>query len=208
MIRAGADELRGLHHPLPEVPEPDDRDARSRLHLGDVEDRAEPGRDPAAEQAEPFVGQVALDREHLVRGHVHDLGVAADVARRADRLPVAAVGDVRPDPGAVERLGALVGAPDRAVEADAALRGAGHDHALADLDVRDARPDLDHLAHRGVPEDRRRDLAQLAAPVDAVGRAERRRARPDEHPPGRGVEVVDLLDHERLPDRCEQRRPH
>ena len=60
------------------------------------------------------------------------------------------------------------------------------------------RADLEHLAHRGVAEDRRRDLAELAAPVDAVGRAERRGAGAQQHAAGRGIEVVDVLDHERL----------
>src|SRR4029077_18737860 len=98
-----------------------------------------------------------------------------------------AVRDVRPDAAAIEGLRALIGAADRAVEADAALGGAGDDRALADLDVRDARADLDHLAHRGVPKDGRRDLAELAAPVHAVGRAERRSACPPEHAARRRV---------------------
>ena len=38
---AGARDLRGLHHPLAEVAEADDRDALARLDLGDVEDGAQ-----------------------------------------------------------------------------------------------------------------------------------------------------------------------
>src|SRR5438093_705243 len=83
------------------------------------------------ESAQPLVREIALDREDLVRGHVHHLGVAADVAGGADRLAVPPVGDVRPDAAAVERLRALVGAADRAVEADAALRRAWNDHPVA-----------------------------------------------------------------------------
>jgi hypothetical protein len=51
-----------------------------------------------------------------------------------------------------------------------------------------------------MPEDGRRDLEQLAAPVDAVRGTERRRACPDQYAPrGRPV-VVDVFDHERLLD--------
>src|SRR6202011_5968654 len=88
----------------------------------------------ASEQAQPLVGEVRLDRKHLVGGDVHDLRVAADIAGGADRLPVVAVRDVRPDPGPIEGLRALIGPADRAVETDSALGSAGDDRALPDLD--------------------------------------------------------------------------
>jgi hypothetical protein len=131
------------------------------LHPGDVEHAADARGDATPEQRQPLVGQIGLDGEHLAGGDVHDLGVAADVAGGADRLAAAAVGDVGPDAAAVKRLRALVGAADGAVEAHAALRRAGHDHAVADRDVVDRGPHLHHLAHRGVAEDRRRDLEQV-----------------------------------------------
>jgi hypothetical protein len=200
--------LRGLDHPLAQVPESDDGNARSRLHLGDVEDGAEAGRDPAAEQTEPLVREICLDREDLARGHVHHLGVAADVAGRADGLAVRAIGDVRPDPAAVEGLRALPRLAGRAVEADAALRGARDDRALTDLDVLDARPHLENLTHRRVTEDRRRDLSELAAPVDDVGRAERGRTGAEKHAAGRRVVVLDVLDGERPVELDQERSPH
>ena len=49
--------------------------------------------DPASEQAQPLIGQVGGDREHLGRRDVHDLGVAADVAGGTDRFAVVAIGD-------------------------------------------------------------------------------------------------------------------
>ena len=113
-----------------------------------------------------------------------------------------------PDPAAVERLRALVGTADRAVEAHSAFRRARHDDSVADLDVADPGAHLDHLPHRGVPEDGRRDLEQLAPPVHAVGGAERGRTGSDQHAAGRGIEVIDVLDHEGLADRGQQRCSH
>jgi len=65
-----------------------------------------------------------------------------------------------------------------------------------------------HLAHRGVAEDRRWDLEQLAAPVHAIGGAEGGGTGADEHTAGRRIQVVDVLDDERLPDRCQQGCSH
>ena len=73
----------------------------------------------------------------------------------------------------------------------------------------DAGADLEHLAHRRVPEDRRRDLPELAAPVDDVRGAERRRAgRAASTRAGRGVEVGDVLDDERRVELGEERGSH
>src|SRR5690606_33283022 len=117
-----------------------------------------------------------------------------------DLRAVVADRDVRVDPAEVEELAALPDLADRAVVALAALGRPGHGDALPDPEPLDVGAHPDDLTDRGVAEDRRRDLVELALPVLHVGRAERRRVRLDDDP----LRVVglpfDLFDRERLVD--------
>jgi hypothetical protein len=111
----------------------------------------------------------------------------------------------RQDPA--EHLHALVGPVAHAEEALAALRRAGHDDAIADAHAPRRRARRLDDAGRRVPEDGRGRRGNVAARTERIGDADVDGAHPDDDLVGAGLAQLDLLDHERLPDRLEDCSP-
>ena len=197
-IRIDHDDLRRardasrLHGPETEVTGAEDRDALADPDLGRRHHRSVPGQETAAVHREHVIGHVGLDRPQVVGREVHVLRVAADVARALQQVPVAVGRDLRP-PALVEQLRALVGTPDAAVEALAALRGAGDDDLLPDREFGHRRAHRFHLRDRRVPQDRRWLLPVDALDAQDVGAAEGGCDGPHEHAPGFEGEPLDVV---------------
>ena len=155
-------------------------------------------------------GQVGLDREDLVGGDVHHLGVAADVAGRADGLRrsggSATCGQIPPRSKRLRALARLAGRSSRSRRRTPRCPGTIARSPTSTCST--PAPTSTNLTHRRVAEDRRRDLSELAAPVDDVGRAERGRAGAEKHAAGRRVVVLDVLDDERPVELGQERSPH
>ncbi len=155
-----------------------------------------------------LVGELRLDGDHAAVAQHHPLGEGPDAAVGVHGLAARARADHARREDAAEHLRALVGLIADAPEALAALRCAGDDDPVADPHALDVRPDLLDDSRRRVAEDRRRCRGHVTARAERVGDADVDRRDPDDDLVRAGRAQLDLLDHERPPDRLQDCSAH
>ncbi len=86
---AGTGQMCALHGRDADAAAADHRHGRARFHLGALEDRADAGGDPAADERRPVEGHVRGDRDDGVLVDEHLLGERAETGELCDRRAVA-----------------------------------------------------------------------------------------------------------------------
>ena len=207
MIRDAPAIAAPVHRREPHPAATDDRDGGPRLHGRGVEDRPDPGGDPAADEGRAIEGHVLADLHQGVLVHDHLLGERGEVRELVDGPAVRGGQQPRGVLGGLEHL-AERHAPDEAVLALAAEDGEARDHVVAGLDVGDrVSHRLDH-PRRLVPEDHRELVGVRAVHEVQIAVAHPGGRGAHEHLPRPRLRDRDLLDLERLSDLPQDGCPH
>ena len=208
----GPDHAAALHDIEPDAAQPEHDDPGARLDLGGVDDRADPGRDAAADVADLVERRVLADFRHRDLGQYREIreGRGAHVVEQllaaAEREPAGAVGHHALALGRADR-GAEIGLARQAGRALPAFRRVERDDVVALFDAGHPRPDIDDDAGALMAEDRRKQPLGIGPGQRVgVGMADAGRLDLDQHLAGFRPVEPHRLDRQRLSRPCGRQR--